>query len=77
MEREELIIAYCTTNTMLDDYFTNTLQRALFHKFRDIVMGKSSLFTLIENTFLYTITERVGKQIPPKEIPLGTVDPLK
>ena len=62
---------------MLADYFTKPLQGALFHQFRDIIMGRVSPFTLLEDTFSYTIKERVGKKILSKEIPLDTGDPLK
>ena len=40
-------------------------------------MGRVSPFTLLENTFSYTSKERVGKQIPSKDIPSGTGEPLK
>ena len=61
---------------MLADYFTIPLQGALFHKFREIIMGRVSPFTLKEDTFSYTIKESVGKQVPQKEIPLNTGEPL-
>ena len=40
-------------------------------------MGRVSPFILLEETFSYKRKERVGKQIPSKCIPSGTVEPLK
>ena len=62
---------------MLAAYFTKPLQGELFHNFRDIIMVRVSTLTLIDDTFSYTSKDQVGKQIPPKEIPLGTGEPLK
>ena len=62
---------------MLADYFKNTLKGEFFHKVRDIIMGRVSPFTLIEDMFSYTRKERVGKQILSKDIILGTREPLK
>ena len=62
---------------MLADYFTKPLQGALFYKFRYIIMGRFSPFTLLEDTFSYTSKKHVGKQIPPKEIPLGTRETME
>ena len=76
-DKEELSIVYCPTHIMLAYYFTKPLQGALFHKFRDIIMGKISPYKLLEDKFLYTRKERVGKQIPSKDIILGTREPLK
>ena len=77
MDKEELSIVYCSTHFMLYEFFTKPLQVALLHKFRDIIMVGISPFTLLENTFSYTSKERVGKQIPPEDIPLGTEKSLK
>ena len=62
---------------MLADYFTKTLQGELFHNFRDIIMGRVSPLTLLEDIFSYTSKDRVEKQIPLKEITLETGEPLK
>ena len=62
---------YYPTYLMLADYFTKPLQGALFHNFRDIIMGRVSPFTLLEDAFSYTSKERVGKHFLSKEIPLG------
>ena len=40
-------------------------------------MRRISPFTLLEDTFFYTSKERVGKNIPYKDSPSGTGDPLK
>ena len=49
----------------------------MFHKFRDIIIGRVSPFALLKDTFSYTSKERVGKQIPSKYIPSGIGGPLK
>ena len=49
----------------------------MFHKFRGIFVGRFSPFTFLEETFSYTRTERVGKQIPLKDISSGTGEPMK
>ena len=77
MDKKELSIVYCPTHIMLASYSVKPLQGALLHKFRDIIMVGISPFTLLENTFSYTSKERVGKQIPPEDIPLGTEKSLK
>ena len=64
--KEELSIVYFPTHLMLADYFTKPSKGALFHKFRDILMGRISPFTLLEDIFLYTSKDRVGRQIPLK-----------
>ena len=63
MYKEELSIVYDPTHLMLADDSTNLLQVAFFHNFRDIIMGRVSPFTLLENTFSYTIKEHIGKHI--------------
>ena len=77
VDKEELSIVYCPSHLMLADYFTKTLQGEFFHKFRGIITGRVSTFTLIEYTFQYKRKERVGKNIPLKEIPSGIGEPLK
>ena len=58
-------------------YYLKNIYKALFRKFRDIFMGRISDFTLLKNIFSYTSKERVGKNIPSKEISLRTGEPLK
>ena len=77
METEEPRIVYFTKHLILAYYFTNTLQGALLHNFRDIIVGRVGPFKPLEDIFSYTGKELVGKHIPPKEIPLGTREPLK
>ena len=49
---------------MSTDYFMNPLQGEFFHNFRGLIMGRVSLFTIIEDTFSYTSKEHVVTQIP-------------
>ena len=35
----DITIEYCPTEMMLTDFFTKPLQGAVFHKFRDVIMG--------------------------------------
>ena len=51
-------IKYCPTEMMLADYFTKPLQGRLFHSLRDIIMGKTSIFEMLDQYF--PIKERVG-----------------
>ena len=62
---------------MLADYFTNPLQGAFLYKFRDIIMGRVSLFTILEDTFPYKIKESSCKNIPSKDITFRNEHPLK
>ena len=62
---------------MLADYFINPLQVSLFHKFKEIIVVRVIPFTLLEYTFSYTSKDCVGKNIPLKDIPSGTREPLK
>ena len=39
LEKELVEIEYCPTGMMLVDFFTKPLQRSLFRKMRDVVMG--------------------------------------
>jgi hypothetical protein len=43
---ERINVAYCPTESMVADFFTKPLQGALFHKLRDIVMGKVPISSL-------------------------------
>ena len=43
----ELNIMYFPTHLMLADYLTKMLQGDLFHKFRDIIMGRFSPYTTL------------------------------
>ena len=65
---------YCPAQRMLAYYFTKTLQGALFHKFREILMVRVSPYTMLKYITPYSIKDRVeniitGKNIPSKEIP--------
>ena len=42
---------YCPTYLMLVDYFRKTMQSALFHNFREIIMRIVSPYTILEEIF--------------------------
>ena len=48
VDKKEVKIQYCPTAEMLADFFTKPLQGALFHKFRDVIMGWKHISTLKE-----------------------------
>ena len=54
VDREDLRIMYCPTRIILADYFTKPLQGGLFHMFKEIVMGRASLYKLIEDMVSYS-----------------------
>ena len=64
-------------NFMLADYLIKPLQGALLHKFRDIIMRRVSPFTLLQDELSCTSKDCVGKNIPSRKTPSGTVEPLK
>jgi hypothetical protein len=39
VSKEEVSVVWCPTRDMIGDYMTKPLQGALFHKFRDQIMG--------------------------------------
>ena len=45
----DITIEYCPTEMMLADFFTKPLQRAVFHKFRDVIMGWKTIESLKES----------------------------
>ena len=57
-DKGEVKIEYCTTNKMLADFFTKTLQGRLFIKLRDATMGHKHITTLLTDKF--SIKDRVG-----------------
>ena len=46
VDKGEMDIGYCPTECMLADFFTKPLQGALFHRFRDVIMGYKHISTL-------------------------------
>ena len=54
VDKEDLRIMYCPTRIILADYFTKPLQGGLFHMFKEIVMGRASLYKLIEDMVSYS-----------------------
>ena len=45
----DIMIDYCQTEIMLADFFTEPLRRAVFHKFRDVIMGWKTIESLKES----------------------------
>ena len=52
-----IIIKYCPTELIIDDFFTKPLQGALFYRMRDVVMGNISVHKFLNS---YEEKERVG-----------------
>ena len=46
VKNEELTIEYCPTDVMVADFFTKPLQGAVFHKFREVIMGWKPMSSL-------------------------------
>ena len=46
VKNEDLTIEYCPTESMLADFFTKPLQGAVFHKFREVIMGWKPISSL-------------------------------
>lgn len=57
VNKKEVEIQYCPTETMLADYFTKPLQGKLFHTLRNIIMGNTTIFDMMSK--YYPIKERV------------------
>ena len=58
VKKKEIQVKYCPTEMMVADYFTKPLQGKLFHTIRDIIMGNTSIFEMIDKYF--PLKERVG-----------------
>ena len=58
VKQKEVKIQYCPTELMIADYFTKPLQGRLFHTLRDIIMGETSIFEMMEQYF--PIKEHIG-----------------
>lgn len=61
---ENIDLVHCPTDQMLADFFTKPLQGSLFRKFRNVILGKTHVSTLSDNTSPHpsATEERVGKQ---------------
>ena len=46
VKNEDLTIEYCPTDVMVADFFTKLLQGAVFHKFREVIMGWKPMSSL-------------------------------
>ena len=60
VQSENINIVHCPTEEMLADFFTKPLQGALFHKFKQVLMGQAHISTL-QRTTTALVEERVGK----------------
>ena len=58
VKKKEVKIKYCPTDLMIADYFTKPLQGKLFHTLRNIIMGYTSVFEMMEEYF--PLKERIG-----------------
>ena len=47
IDKKEIRVEYCPSSIMLADFFTKTLQGALFKKLRDVIMGYRPISDLI------------------------------
>ena len=56
---------------MISDFFTKLLQRSLFKKFREIVLGYKHISTLHENDEDSSYQERVGKDVSEGDIKMA------
>ena len=59
---------------MLGDFFTKPLQRALFNKFRDVILGYKHVNSLRPHDPIQPVEERVERERP---VYNGTVQPTK
>ena len=59
VDKGEVTILYCPTEKMVADYMTKSLHGGQFRKFRDIIMGYTSIQEAIPNGCL--LKERVEK----------------
>ena len=46
VDKGEVKVEYCPTLQTLADFFTKTLQDALYNKFRDVIMGYKPITSL-------------------------------
>jgi len=58
---EKIRVVYCPTGNMLADFFTKPLQGSLFRKFRDVVMGYTTIDSIAHKPEKSSQQERVGK----------------
>ena len=53
VDKGEISVEYCPTHLMIADFFTKPLTGKLFHRFRNIIMGYESIFSLEEKNFSF------------------------
>ena len=56
-------ILYCPTEDMLADFFTKCLQGSLFRKFRDIVMGYTSIHDIVNKAINKTTDKQESSKV--------------
>jgi hypothetical protein len=66
VDKGEIQVEYCPTELMLADYFTKPLQGALFRRFWDIIMGRTHINQILDDSS-YSIKERVENRVQNKE----------
>jgi len=64
VDKKEIEIAYCPTETMLADYFTKPLQGKLFHLHRAVSMGWNSVESLKPKIVLEERVESIDFKSP-------------
>ena len=74
LQRENIEVIYCPTDSMVADFFTKPLQGAIFKKLCDIVMGRSPISSLKINPSSPMPEERVGGTMKPGHEFSGHVD---
>ena len=58
IDKKHIKVEYCPTLEMIADFFTKSLQGALFHKFRNAVLGiKECDFNKYELEYLIALTK--------------------
>ena len=63
VDKGEIVVEYCPIELMLADYFTKPLTGALFHKFRNIIMGYVPITEILKEIELSSIKERVRDRV--------------
>ena len=64
VDKKEIEIVYCPTETMLADYFTKPLQGKLFHLHRAVIMGWNSVESLKPKIVLEERVENIDSKSP-------------
>ena len=62
IDKDDVRVEYLPTSLMLADYFTKPLQRELFRKLREYIMGWKPVSELLINDVNTSLKEGVGIQ---------------